>query len=182
VPGLDLVQRETTPSAIVRIVLGTLALAIRVAPEAFLEPCEVLWAKGPALLRDLGDVGASIVNPGASGWLALREKDDVGLRALGVRTEGATRATEDGVKVTVLHQDFEDFAGLLREQNVVGDNYRCSAPWLERRENVLDEVQLFVAGLDDEIITIGRLTGTLAPEGGIHENHVVALRTRRLVD
>ncbi len=82
---LDLVDREAAPATVARVSLAALAPAVRVVAVALLELGEVLRGERSALLGDLRDVGASVVDPGALGWSALGEEDDVGLGALGVR-------------------------------------------------------------------------------------------------
>ena len=69
--------------------------------------------------------------------------------------------------VAVLHQDLEDLAGLVGEQHVVGHDDRGTAAWLEDREDVLDEVELLVAGLDDEVVATGAWLAPLVPNGGL---------------
>ena len=78
--------------------------------------------------------------------------------------------------VAVLHQHLEDFTSLLGKQHVVGYNNRGPPTRLEDREDVLDEVELLVAGLDHEVFTIGGLVGSLGPERRVGEDDVVALR------
>ena len=80
---LDLLKRETSPA--LRGLMTPRALSIRIWPVAFLELREVLRRERPALLRDLGDVRACVIDPDPLGRGALREEDDVGLGALACR-------------------------------------------------------------------------------------------------
>ena len=78
--------------------------------------------------------------------------------------------------IAVLHQHLEDLAGLLGEEHVVGHDDRGPSTGLEDRQDVLDEVELLVARLNDEVFTIGGLVGTLGAERRIREDDVVPLR------
>ena len=113
---------------------------------------------------------------------AFLKEDDVGLHALAVRRERAARQAQDGVQVAVLHQNLEDLAGLALEQAVVRQHHRGASAGLEHRQDVLDEVELLVAGLDGEVVAVGRLVRALGAEGRIGEHHVVTLAAVRLVD
>ena len=72
-------------------------------------------AERPTLLGDLRDIRTSIVDPGSLGPWPLSEEEDVSLRPFRVRAEGAPWAAQYGVDIAVLHQDLEDFAGLVSE-------------------------------------------------------------------
>ena len=82
--------------------------------------------------------------------------------------------------VAVLHEDLEDLAGLVGEQHVVGHDDRGAAAGLEDRQDVLEEVELLVARLDDEVVAVGRLVGALGAERRVGEDDVVALAARGL--
>ena len=80
------------------------------------------------------------------------------------------------------HEDFEDLARLVGEQAVVGQDDRGPAAGLEHGEDVLDEVELLVAGLDREILAVGGLVGPLGAERRVGEDAIEALGRRGLVD
>ena len=67
----------------------------------------------------------------------------------------------------ILHDDFEDLTRFVLEQAIVGQDYGGAASGLERAEDVLDEVELFVAGLDGEVVAVGRLIRAFRAEGRI---------------
>ena len=70
----------------------------------------------------------------------------------------------------VLHENLEDFAGLVLEEAVVRQHDRGASAGLERGEDVLDEVELLVARLDGEVVAVGRLVRALSAEGRIGED------------
>ena len=86
------------------------------------------------------------------------------------------------MQVAVLHEDLEDLAGLVLEQAVVGQHHGGPAAGLEDVHHVLDEVELLVAGLDGEVVALGRLVGALGAEGRVGQDAVVALAAVGLVD
>ena len=110
------------------------------------------------------------------------KEDDVGFHALAVGRERAARQAQDGVQVAVLHEHLEHLAGLALEQAVVRQDHRGASAGLEDGEDVLDEVELLVAGLDGEIVAVGGLVRALGAEGRIGEHHVVTLAAVRLVN
>ena len=113
---------------------------------------------------------------------AFLEEDHVRFHALAVRRECAARQAQDGVQVAILHENLEDFAGLALEKTVVRQHHRGASAGLERGQDVLDEIELLVAGLDREVFALGRLIRAFRSEGRIGENHVVPLAAERFVD
>src|SRR5439155_24682550 len=91
---LDVLDSEAKPTSDWRMGRGAVAVAIRVIAITLLEVVEVSWREGSALLRDLLDIGSSIVDPGSLGGAALRQEDDIRLCPLRIRAEGPTRTTE----------------------------------------------------------------------------------------
>ena len=84
------------------------------------------------------------------------------------------------MQVAVLGEDLEDFAGLVREQAVVGQHHRGASAGLEHGQDVLDEVELLVAGRDGEVVAVGGLVRALRAEGRIGEDARRNARRRRV--
>src|ERR1039458_327939 len=128
--------------------------------------------KRAVFLGDAFHVGTSIEDPDVFGFEALLEEDDVGFDTLAVGGEGASGKAEDGVEVAVLYEDFEDFPGFVLEKAIIGKNDGGPPAGLENGKNVLDEIQLFVTGLDGEIVAFWSLAGTFGPERRVGEDDV----------
>ena len=92
----------------------------------------------------------------ADSLAGLRSKNrDVGLDALGVEDAGGQ--PQQRVNVAFGQQLAPDrLAGAALEQHVVGDNYGGAALVLEQQSNVLQEVQLLVAGGGPEVLAVHR--------------------------
>ena len=81
------------------------------------------------------------------------EEEDVGLDALGVEDAGGQ--AQEGVDVAALEQfAAHGFAGAAFEEDVVGDDDGGAAVDLEHVDDVLDEVELFVAGGGPEVVAL----------------------------
>jgi len=132
----------------------------------------------PALLRDPRHVRPGVVDPDDIGRLALREEDGVRLHALAVRGEGAAGETEHGVEPTVLGEDLEDLARLIRKQTVVRQDDSRTAALLQHGQDVLDEVELLVRGRDREVVPVRRLVRALRSEWRVSQ-HAIEARARR---
>lgn len=180
--SLDLTKREAAPATLRRIALATLPMTAGVRAVALLEVCEVRGIQWTILLSNLRDVGSGIVDPGAVSRSAFGEDNDVSLGALGVWTERAPRTAKYRMDVAVLHEDLKHLTGLVGEQHVVRDDNRSSTSRPKDGENVLNEVQLLVARLNDEVLALGRLVGTPRSEGRIRKHDIESLRTRRLIN
>ena len=74
----------------------------------------------------------------------LLEEDDVRLHAGAVGREGPARQAQDRMQVAVLHEDFEDLAGLVFEEAVVRQDDAARPPSFRMFMHVLDEVELLV--------------------------------------
>lgn len=72
----------------------------------------------------MGDVSSRIVDPDIFRRIAFREKYHVRLRAWAVGAERAVWQTENRVQLAIFGEHFENVAGLIREEAVVGDHYR----------------------------------------------------------
>ena len=57
--------------------------------------------------------------------------------------------------VAVLHEDLEYLASLVGEQHVVGHDDCGATAGLEDGQDVLEEVELLVACLDNEVVAAG---------------------------
>ena len=103
-------------------------------------------------------VGAQVVDPKLRCprcfccWFAV-EKEDVGLDAL--RVEDAGRLTQLRVNVGLFEElASHSLAGTAFEEDVVRYNDRGAAVLLQDGEDVLKEVELFVAGARPEIVAM----------------------------
>ena len=79
------------------------------------------------------------------------------------------------MEVAVLHEDLEDLAGLVGEEHVVGHDDGGAAAGLEDGQDVLEEVELLVAGLDDEVVAVRCLVRALGAERRVGQDDVEAL-------
>jgi hypothetical protein len=61
----------------------------------------------------------------------------------------------------------------------VGHDDGGAAAWLKQRHDVLDEVELLIACLDDEVVAIGRLISPSSAERRVRQNDVEASRVSR---
>src|ERR1017187_2066667 len=134
-------------------------------------------------------VGAQIVDPKRSGpgRFAGRltvEKEHVGLDALSVKNAGGQ--PQQGVDIAIVQEAFADgFAGPALKQHVVGQNDSGPPVDLEQTADVLEKVELFVAGGGPEVVAQNLLTllhliailvddgdAGLFPEGRVGQHHV----------
>jgi hypothetical protein len=77
---------------------------------------KMLGGQGPVFLGDARDIGAAVVNPDVLGGVALGEENDVGLGAGAIGGKGAPGQAQDGMEVTVLRKNFENFPGLIGKE------------------------------------------------------------------
>jgi len=147
--------------------VGLLAVGAVLGVVAGDEIVEVAALEG-AFLEGEVQVGAQVVDPELLGpglflgGLAV-EEEDVGLDSLGVEDAGGQ--AQEGVDVGLLEQLAAD--GLARaalEEHVVGQHDGRAAVLLEDGEDVLEEVELLVAGAGPEIVAVDdeRFLGLLA--------------------
>ena len=61
-------------------------------------------------------------------------------------------------------------------------DYQGASAWLKRSKNMLNEVELFVAGLDCEVFALGRLVCASCSKGRIGKDDVVLLSSKRIID
>lgn len=135
-------------------------------------------------------VSAEIVDPERArpgrfaGRLAVEEKH-VGFDALGV--EDAGWQPQQGMDVAIVEEAFANgLAGAALEQDIVGQDDGCAAVDLEQAADVLEEVELLVAGGGPEVVTqnflallhlvavpIDNRDAGLLTEWRIGEHHVV---------
>src|SRR5207245_1115493 len=130
-----------------------LRFPVRIRSVATLERCELIRYERAVLLREAGYVRTAIVNPSRLRCVALGEEDHIGFCTGTVGCEGSVWQPQDAVKVTIFSQNLEHITRLIRKQAIV--RYDDSGPTarLQDRHDVLDEVQLLVAGRNREIVT-----------------------------
>ena len=129
-------------------------------------------------------VGSEIVNPELFGpRLFLRrlavEEQHVGLHALGV--EDARRQAQQRVNVSLLEQLAAN--GLTRaafKQHVIRHDDRRSAMLFEDREDVLEKVELLVAGRRPEVVAVDRQAFLLRLAFLVDDGHAALLAERRI--
>ena len=134
-------------------------------------------------------VGAEVVDPEIcrpgcfAGFLTCKE-EDVRLHALGVEDAGGQ--AQEGVDIAAFEEFAADgFAGAAFEEHVVGENDSRRTADLELAHDVLEEVELFVAGGGPEFVALvflllGRNSAIVADdgvaaffaEGRVGEDHV----------
>ena len=91
------------------------------------------------------------------------EEEDIGLHTL--RVEDSGRQAQERVDIGLLEQLAADcFTGAAFEEHVVRQHHRRPAMLLQDREDVLEEVELFVARAGPEIVAVDdeRFFGRLA--------------------
>src|SRR5438094_2242698 len=86
------------------------------------------------------------------------------------------------MQIAILHQDFEYFACFTFKKTIVRQNYCSTCARLESVHYVLDEVELFVAGFDCEVVAVRSLVCSFCAEWRIREDHIVALAAIRFVN
>src|SRR5439155_5322938 len=89
---------------------------------------------------------------------------------------------QDGMEITVLGQDLEDLACLIREQTVVGNDDGGTPSLLEDRHDVLQKIELLVACRDREVVAVGRLVRAFGAERWVRQYDIEALAVRHFVD
>ena len=129
-------------------------------------------------------VGAEIVDPELFGprlflrRLAVEEKH-VRLHALGVEDAGGQ--AQERVHVRLLEQLAANrLARAAFEQHVVRHHDRGAAMLLEDREDVLEEVELLVAGRRPEIVAVDRQAFLLRLACLVDDGHAALLAERRI--
>jgi len=78
--------------------------------------------------------------------------------------------TQDGVQVAILHQDLEHLTSFAFEKTVVRKNDRGPTTRFKRVQYVLDEIELLVACLDSEVITVGGLIRAFCAKWWVRED------------
>ena len=83
------------------------------------------------------------------------------------------------MKIAFIHQITTDFLSVtISKKHVIRQNYRRSGLTVcfQTAVNVLEEIQLLVAGQEGQIITAGPLTAPLGAKGRIGQYHVIILQ------
>ena len=107
---------------------------------------------------------------------APREKQHVGFHAL--RVENARRETEHRVKIALVHEVGADFLAVaVGKEDVVRQNHSGagSSAGVQAPVDVLEEIQLLVAGGEREVVAGGAFAAFFCAEGGICEDKVIIL-------
>lgn len=181
VPLFDLRVREL-PEAAFFAAVRPFAASVGVDAVASLEILEHGGDEGAVFFGDAGNVGPAVVYPGVFGFQPLLKEDHVGLHSLAVGGEGAVGKAQQGVDVAVFHKVFDDVARGVGEEDVVGQHHGRASSLFEYGDDVLNEVELFVAGGDGEVVTHGSLVCPFGSEGGIGEDAVVPFAPVGFVD
>lgn len=86
------------------------------------------------------------------------------------------------MKVAVLGQHLEHFAGLVCKEHVVRHDDHCPSAGFEDRNDVLHEVELLVGGRDREVLAVRCLVRPLRPKRRVGQHNIEAPAVRVLVD
>lgn len=128
-------------------------------------------------LAKAGHIGAQVVEPDFLGVafvaLAPGEEQHIGLDALGV--ENAGRQAENGMQITLVHQVTADFLAVaISKKHIVRQHHGGSgfAVGFQAAVDVLEEVQLFVAGGESEVIPRGALAALFGAERRIGKHQI----------
>lgn len=129
-------------------------------------------------LAEGGHVRAEVVVPDGPGisfvFSAAGEEEDVRLHARGV--EDARGKAEDGVEVALVHEVAADlFSVAVGEEDIVRENDGGAGfpVGFQAPVDVLEEIQLFVAGLVGEVVPGGPFAAFFCAERRIGEDDVV---------
>ena len=137
-------------------------------------------------LAKAGHIGAQVIEPNLFGValiaLAPGEEQHIGLDALSVENTGGQ--TEDGVQITLVHQVTADLLAVaVGKEHIVRQHH--GSPGLvigfQAAVDVLEKVELLVAGGESEIISGGTLAALLGAEGRIGEHQVKVVESLALV-
>jgi len=130
-------------------------------------------------LAKAGHVGAQVVEPdllrAALVTAAAREEEHVRLDAL--RVENARGQAQDGVQAAFVHEVAADGGAVaLGKEHVIRehDGGAGVAVRAQAAVDVLEEVELFVAGLVGEVVAGGALAALFRAKGRVREHDVVA--------
>src|SRR5205807_2128037 len=154
----------------------------RVLAVRFLEFGKVLRREWTIFLCNARNVRTRIEYPDLLCWKTFLKKDHVCFYALAVWRERAARKSQDRVHVAILHQNFEHLTSLVFEETIIRQDDSSAPAGLERSQNVLKEIELFVAGLNCEVFALGRLVCSSCSKGRIGKDDVVLLSSKRIID
>src|ERR1700730_11203611 len=138
--------------------------------------------KRAILLCDTWHIRTAIEDPDFLRWATLLEEDDVCLHALTVRSERATRQTQDGVQIAILHQNFEYFTCFAFEKTVVRQNNCGAAAGFQSVHHVLHKIELLIAGVNREVVAVWSLVRSFRAKRWIRKNHIVAIAAIRFIN
>lgn len=137
-------------------------------------------------LAKAGHIGTQIVEPDLLGIAFVApttgEEQHIGFDPLGVENTGGQ--TENGVQITLVHQVAADFLPVAVGKKHIVRQHHCGpglTVGLQTALDVLEEVQLLVAGGESEVIPGGTLAALLGTEGRIGEHQVKVVEGFALV-
>lgn len=122
------------------------------------------------------DAGAVIIDPDILRGLALIEEQHVGFHAVGVENAGGK--TQDSVQVVILHQLVPHLlGGACVGEHAVGQHHAHASAGAHDGHDMLQEVHLVVAGLDEFRAVGGYLHAALGPsaERRIGQHHLIQM-------
>lgn len=127
-------------------------------------------------LAEGGHIGPQVVVPHFPGVvpvaLAPGEEQHIGLDSLGV--EDARGKPQDGVEIALVHQVQPDlFSVPVGKERVVRQDHSSPAAPFQGAVDVLEKVQLFVAGGEGQVVPGGPLPAFLGAKGRIGQHQVV---------
>lgn len=152
------------------------------APKVLKRSCEeviyLLFISLDVSFAEGGHIGAQVIEPNLTGiafvLAATGKKQHIGFDALSIENAGGQ--AKNGMQVALLHQVAADALTIaVSKQNVVWqNNCRTSAAVLiQATVDVLQEVQLFVAGGESKVVTGSTFSSFLGAEGRICQNDII---------
>lgn len=178
VAGQDLLIGKLAPSAVgILCTVGFAAdgqVAVLIALDKLVKMVffqRVSFAEG-------GHIGAQVIEPNLTGvtfvLTATGEKQHIGFDALSIENAGGQ--TKNGMQVALLHQVAADTLTItVSEQDIVRqNNCRTSlARLIQTAVDVLQEIQLLIAGGECEVITGSPFTALLGSKGRIGQDNII---------
>src|SRR5207253_10127761 len=92
------------------------------------------------------------------------------------------RQPKNCVHVAVLRQNFEHLTSLAFEETIIWQDDSSASAGLERSQNVLKEIELFVAGLNCEVFALRCLVCASCSKRRIGKDDVILFSAKRIID